>query len=49
MVAKGLGSIAVLIVGGVLASVSILGMVNSQVNSDEQVANVNNASVPYGK
>lgn len=48
MSATALGSIASLVVGGLLASVSVLGMVNSQVNGGEQQVDVSAPKVPYG-
>jgi hypothetical protein len=47
--AKLLGSIATVVVGGVIATVTVFGLVSSQVNSAaDNAANANRPSIDYG-
>lgn len=42
------GSVASIVVGGVVAAVTIVGVVSNNVNGSDHPANVNSATIPYG-
>lgn len=43
------GGATSLVIGGVLAAVSIFGLIQSQTSTDGSPANVNSSTVQYGK